>query len=127
MIFKNITILDENFQVKENCYVGIKFKKIAYIGDKAPSDNEGYGETYDGKGKLLMPGFYNSHAHSPMTLMRGYAENMVLQDWLEKKIFPFEEKLSEEAVYYGTLLAMAESVRYGIVSTITMICFSSFS
>ena len=55
--------------------------RIASIGDDAP---EAYsGEVYDGSGKLMMPGFYNAHAHSPMTLMRGYGENMVLQDWAD--------------------------------------------
>jgi 5-methylthioadenosine/S-adenosylhomocysteine deaminase len=72
---------------------------------------------YDGAGKLLMPGFYNAHAHSPMTLMRGYGENLALHDWLFTRIFPFEDNIFPEAVYHATLLAMAESFRYGIVST----------
>lgn len=58
-----------------------------------------------------------------MTLMRGYGENMVLQDWLTKKIFPFEDKLTGEAVYWGTMLAMAESLKFGIVSTSDMYYF----
>ena len=44
--------------------------RIAYLGSEKPRGDFGY--EYDGKGKLLMPGFYNSHAHSPMVLMRGY-------------------------------------------------------
>lgn len=71
-----------------------------------------------------MTGFVNSHAHSPMTLMRGYGENLALQDWLGSKIFPFEAKLRDEDVYNGTLLAMAESIRFGIVSTTDMYYFS---
>ena len=67
------------------------------------------GDEYNGSGKLLMSGFFNIHAHSPMTLMRGYGENMNLQDWLEKKIFPFEACLDSEAVYWGIMLAAAES------------------
>ena len=83
MLFSNITILDEELNVKENQYVLIKDDRVAYIGDERPqevSDRE-----IDGKGRLLMSGFFNAHAHSPMTLMRGYGENMVLQDWLTKK------------------------------------------
>ena len=121
MLFKNITILDENFEIKKNMYVGIKNDEIAYIGEKEPSED--FGESYDGNGKLLMPGFYNAHAHSPMTLVRGYGENMNLQDWLYKRIFPFEDHLNSNAVYYGTLLAMAESLRFGIVSTSDMYYF----
>lgn len=121
MLFSNITILDENFEVVENAYVGIEGEKIEYIGKEKPVKD--YGEVYDGKGKLLMPGFVNNHAHSPMTLLRGYAENMNLQDWLFKKVFPFEDHLSSESVYYGSLLSMAESLRYGIVSTSDMYFF----
>lgn len=121
MLFKNITILNENLEIKKEQYVSVKGDKIEYIGDKPPEDVSG--REYDGKGKLLMSGFYNAHAHSPMTLMRGYGENMALQDWLTKKIFPFEDKLDSNAVYWGTMLAMAESLRYGIVSTSDMYYF----
>lgn len=121
MIFKNISLLNENFQLEENMYVGIKDDKIDYIGKEIPQGD--YGDSYDGKGKLLMSGFFNSHAHSPMTLLRGYGENLALQDWLNKRIFPFEAKLDGNAVYWGTMLAMAESLRYGIVSTTDMYYF----
>lgn len=121
MLFKNITILDENFEIKNNMFVATKDEKVAYIGETEPMED--YGEIYDGKGKLLMPGFYNAHAHSPMTLLRGYGENMSLQDWLFNRIFPFEDHLNSNAVYYGQLLAMAESLRFGIVSNSDMYYF----
>ena len=122
MLFKNIAVLDETFRIKENMYVGIEGRKITYISKEAPA--RGFGRVYEGSGKLLMSGFVNTHAHSPMTLMRGYGENLALQEWLEEKIFPFEAKLTEDAVYWGTLLAMAESIRFGIVSTTDMYYFS---
>ena len=122
MLFKNITLLDENFQIRENMYVGIDGDKITYISNEFPAAD--FGTVYDGKGKLLMPGFVNTHAHSPMSLLRGYGENMALQDWLNKRIFPFEDKLTGEAVYWGTMLSMAESIRYGIVSTTDMYYFA---
>lgn len=121
MLFKNISILDENFEVRQNMYVGVDAGIIEYIGTEAPEKD--YGRTYEGRGRLLMSGFYNSHGHSPMSLMRGYGENMALQDWLNKKIFPFEDKLTGEAVYWATLLTMAESMRFGIVSTSDMYYF----
>lgn len=121
MLFKNITILDEKLDVKENMYVAVEAGKIDYIGSERPDHD--YGEEYEGKGRLLMPGFYNAHAHSPMALMRGYGENLALQDWLGTRIFPFEAKLSSNAVYWGTLLCMAESLRFGIVSTSDMYYF----
>lgn len=121
MLFSNITILDENFEIKRNQYVLVTDDKIAYIGDKKPAGD--YMREYDGRGRLLMSGFFNAHGHSPMSLMRGYGENMALQDWLFKKIFPFEDKLDSNAVYWGTMLTMAESIRYGIVSTSDMYYF----
>jgi 5-methylthioadenosine/S-adenosylhomocysteine deaminase len=121
MLFNNITIIDENQNVRTNMYIGIKNKKIAFIGDSKPYDD--FGEIYDGTNKLLMSGFYNCHAHTPMTLLRGYGENLKLQEWLETRIFPFEGQLDGGAVYWATLLGIAESVRFGIISTTDMYNF----
>ena len=118
MLFSNIDILDENITHRKGCYVGVKNQKIAYIGEQFPEED--FGEVYDGSGKLLMSGFVNTHSHSAMTLMRGYGENLVLSDWLNKRIFPFEAKLDSEAIYNGTMLAAAEMLRFGIVSTTDM-------
>lgn len=122
MLFERIAIVDENFDYQEDMYVGISGNLITYISKEAPSDalREHYYQTYDGKGKVLMPGFVNAHGHSPMSLMRGYGENLPLQRWLNKLVFPFEDQLDGEAVYNGTLLSMAESIRYGITSTSDM-------
>lgn len=121
MLFKDITILDEQLDVQKHMYVGTKDKRIAYIGREMPAED--FGDVYEGKDRVLMPGFYNAHAHSPMALMRGYGENLKLQDWLNTRIFPFEAKLNSDAVYWGTMLCMAESLRYGIVSTSDMYYF----
>ena len=121
MLFSNITIIDENFNVRPNMYVGIRGKTIAFIGDSKPYED--FGEVCKGEGRLLMSGFYNCHAHTPMTLLRGYGENMNLQDWLHKRIFPFEDKMDGNAIYWGTLLGIAESIRFGIISTTDMYAF----
>ena len=123
MLFKKIGIIDENYKYQPDMYVGTEGKFIKYIGSNPPEDPSVYGESYDGKGKFLLSAFYNAHGHSPMCLMRGYGENMTLADWLNTKIFPFESKLYSEAVYYSTLLTMAESIRFGIVSTSDMYYF----
>ena len=122
MLFKDITIIDENFEVKEHMYVATEGTRTVYVGDKMPDKD--FGRIVDGNNRVLMPGFYNIHGHSPMALMRGYGENMKLQDWLFTRIFPFEDQLSGDAVYYGTLLSMAESMKYGIVSTSDMYFFA---
>ena len=118
MLFSNIDILDENLEHRTSCWVGVKDGRIAYIGQTPPEED--FGEVYDGAGKLLMPGFVNAHSHSAMTLMRGYGENLALADWLNRRIFPFEAKLDAEAIYNGTMLAAAEMLRFGIVSTSDM-------
>lgn len=126
MLFEKIGLVDENFDYREDMYVGTVLDKIIYISSEAPDESEKalYGEVYDGRGKVLMPGFVNAHGHSPMSLMRGYGENLPLDRWLNELVFPFEDKLYNKAVYYGTLLSMAESIRYGIVSTSDMYFFT---
>jgi len=121
MLFEKIGLIDEIFQYRSEMYVGTKDDKIAYIGSRAPEGD--YGETYDGQGKVLMPGFYNGHGHSPMSILRGYGEGLPLDKWLNERIFPFEAKLYGDAIYWATLLSMAESVRFGIVSTSDMYYF----
>jgi len=122
MLFTNITLLDENFEIKRDQFVGTKNDRIAYIGDTEPQDN--YGEKYDGAGKLLMPGLFNAHAHVPMTLLRGYAENLPLDRWLNEKVFPFEAKITDETARQATDLAIAEMLKFGTVSFTDMYYFS---
>ena len=121
MLFKNIQIIDSSFNALRGVTVALKDDIIAYVGswDDLP-DKENWGEVIDGNGKLLVPGFYNSHGHTPMTLLRGYGENLSLRDWLELKIFPFEGRLNPDDVYFATLLGIAEMLRFGTVSVSDM-------
>lgn len=116
MLFCNIKMLDEDFEVQRGVYVGVEGDTITYIGAEEPEDADKYGERYDGMSKLLIPAFYNTHAHTPMTLLRGYAENQPLQQWLNDTVWPFEAKMSMDHDYWGCMLAQAEMMRYGVVS-----------
>ena len=109
MLFSDIDLLTEQGVVRPHQWVGVRDGMIAYVGDAAPAPEEAaaFGEVYDGCGKLLMPALYNAHAHSPMTLLRGFAENLPLQRWLEEKCFPFEARMTAEDCYWGTVLACA--------------------
>lgn len=113
MIFANIKLLDENFKVLENMFLQTREDKIAYIGTTMPEKTSADEEVYDGKGKFLMNGFYNTHCHVPMTILRGYGEGLFLQDWLFTKIFPFEAKLTPEDVYWTTKLGAMELISSG--------------
>ncbi|HMM06529.1 MAG TPA: amidohydrolase [Clostridiales bacterium] len=121
MLFHNIAIYRENNTVAQNQFVGVEGAYIRYVGDTPPKKD--FGPLIDGKDKLLLPAFYNAHAHTPMTILRGYGENMALSDWLTKKIFPFEAKLTPEMVRNSTLLGIAEMFRGGVVAATDMYFF----
>jgi len=71
-------------------------------------------EKIDGKGeKAVLPGLINCHTHSAMILFRGYADDLPLKEWLEKKIWPSEAKLAEENIYWGIKLACLEMIKTG--------------
>lgn len=69
---------------------------------------------------LVMPGLINTHTHAAMTLLRSYADDLPLMPWLKEKVWPFEEKLTEEDIYWGTALALCEMIRSGTTTMLDM-------
>ena len=67
----------------------------------------------DASGMVAIPGLVNTHTHAAMTLLRGYADDMHLQEWLSEKIWPLEAHLTGEDVYWGTKLACIEMIHSG--------------
>jgi 5-methylthioadenosine/S-adenosylhomocysteine deaminase len=67
-------------------------------------------------GRIVLPGFVNAHTHAGMTLLRGYADDMPLKEWLEERIWPAERHVNEEDVHAGTLLAAAEMLAGGVTT-----------
>ncbi|MCQ2249417.1 MAG: amidohydrolase [Treponema sp.] len=116
MIFSDIKILDEKFELREHMYVQTENEKIIYVGPSMPEKKAADEEVYDGKNKFLMNGFFNAHCHVPMTILRGYGEGLSLQDWLFTKIFPFEAKLTPEDIYWTTKLGAMELIASGCAS-----------
>ena len=114
LLFKKIGVVDENYELQRDMNVLVKEDRIEYIGKEIPVGFEG--EVYDGKNKVLVPGFFNTHCHVPMTLLRGYGEGLPLHRWLTEKMFPFEAKLKPEDCYWGSLLGAAEMIKSGVVS-----------
>ena len=81
-------------------------------------------QTIDAKGALMLPGFINGHTHVPMTLLRGLHDDVTLDDWLRKYIFPAEAKnVTEDFVRWGTRLAAAEQIRSGVTTFADMYYF----
>ncbi len=121
MLFANIKVMGPDMDCKDGMWVAVEGEAISYIGDSAPEGD--FGEVYDGRGKVLMPGLVNSHTHATMTLLRGYGENLPLQRWLQEKIWPFEAKIDDESALWATKLAIAEMLRFGTVSFSDMYLF----
>ncbi len=79
----------------------------------APKIEDPASEVIEAQGMIAVPAFVNGHTHAAMTLLRGYADDMPLREWLEKKIWPIEAKMTEEDVYWGTKLACLEMIKTG--------------
>ncbi|MEA4925589.1 MAG: amidohydrolase [Syntrophomonadaceae bacterium] len=99
-------------QIIEKGYIVIDGDTIQVVGaGNAPAGD--YDQKLDGTNRLVLPGFINAHTHAAMTLLRGYADDMPLMEWLEQKIWPLEAKLTAEDVYWGTMLAIVEMIKSG--------------
>ena len=121
MLFRDITVIRADGSELDHVCVGIKGPLIACIGCEAPPGD--WGEVIDGASYILMPGLVNSHTHVPMTLLRGYGDDLPLDVWLNERIFPFEDKLTGEDVYWGSLLGIAEMLASGTTSFSDMYYF----
>jgi len=110
-----IPIVPEEIILNLHCLV-IDQDKIV---DILPSENVDLhytsNQTFELLEHAITPGFINSHTHASMNLLRGFADDLALMDWLQNHIWPAEAKwVSPEFVYEGTQLAIAESVRSGV-------------
>lgn len=70
-------------------------------------------EVWDGQGMAAMPGLINAHQHTPMSLLRGFSDDLKLMDWLERKMLPAEANMTPEDIYWGAKLSMAEMIKSG--------------
>ena len=122
-LFSHVTVvcMDEANTVLEDSFVLVRDRKIAYIGPIRPQ--EPVAREVNGTGKVLMPGFVDTHTHLAMTLMRGFGGGHDLQTWLNDYIFPVEDRLDGRAVRAGTGLALAEAISCGITSVSDMYFF----
>ena len=77
----------------------------------------------DAEGNLLMPGFKNAHTHTAMTFLRSYADDLPLQSWLTEQVFPREDQLVEDDIYWLDILGIMEYLTSGITSNFDMYFF----
>ncbi len=107
----NLISMKENHEKYEpNMDIYIKQGKVYKIGKNLDikADKE-----IDASGKICMPGFVNTHTHISMSIFRETLDGYSLQDWLNKKIWPMEDKLTREDIYYASLLSIIEMIETG--------------
>ncbi len=88
-----------------------------------PEGDEAFSDVVEGRGKLLIPGFVNTHGHAAMSLFRGYADDLALQQWLRDRIWPVEDRLAPDDVYFGAMLAILEMIETGTTTFTDMYFF----
>lgn len=119
----DILTMDDARPVLRGGFVGVKAGKIVYVGDHKPPEDAK--REIDCAKKALMPGLINTHAHTAMCVMRGYADDYTLQEWLFDRVFPVEARLDERAVLAGARLGFAEMLRTGTTSVSDMYYFQT--
>ncbi len=131
LLITNATIvtMDSSRRIIEDGIIGVRGDTISFVGTESElraQAMKGFTgvQTVDAKGKLVLPGFINGHTHVPMTLLRGLHDDVTLDDWLRKYIFPAEAKnVTEDFVRWGTRLAAAEQIRSGVTTFADMYYF----
>ncbi len=115
-LYKNAVILnfvDGSLNVIKDGCLGVDRDTVSYVGSSLPE--ESYDSVIDMSGKIIMPGIYNCHTHSPMVLLRGVGSDLPLDKWLFGAVFPIEDKLTPEDIEAGSYLALMEMVSSGTV------------
>lgn len=113
-----------NQRVISNGEIAIEGNEILSVGEQGSLPAQFIADIeIDGSNMVAMPGFINCHTHGAMTLLRGYADDLPLMEWLNEKIWPFEAKLQAEDIYYGTLLACLEMIKSGTTTFADMYFF----
>lgn len=122
--FYNVNILTMQDPLKLiSAELWVSDDKITYIG-KAKQNTIHWDREINGNGNIIMPSFKNAHSHSAMTFLRSFADDMPLMDWLTKRVFPMEEKLTPEHVYFFSKIAILEYISSGISANFDMYYFS---
>src|SRR3954466_6066077 len=119
-----IVTMDATHRIIENGAIAIKDGKIIRVGTASELKGTRAKQTINAKGKVIIPGLINTHTHVPMSLFRGIADDLDLNEWLTKYIFPAEAKNVDEAfVRAGTRLGLAEMIRGGTTTYCDMYYF----
>ena len=106
ILIKNIS---HNNQI---CDIFIENSRFARI---APQLEQTADTVIDGSGHAILPGFYNTHTHAAMSILRGFGDNKPLFEWLSEDIWPVENQLTADDIYIASKLAILEMIKSGTV------------
>lgn len=123
LLITNGTFVTMNDQLpKFQGWMAVEGSTIAGMGEGEAPDQEKAlaSEVMDGSGLLFMPGLVNTHGHAGMSLLRGLADDLALQDWLQNHMWPTEAKYTGDDVYWGSSLAAAEMIKSGTTTFVDM-------
>lgn len=120
LLIKNAHIIGADEMIEDGCMV-IQKGHFEYVGIMTEEvEKQKYQKIINAQGKIAAPGLVNAHTHSPMVLLRNYANDYPVQKWLFDYIIPAENKLSPENIYWGTQLAIAEMIKSGTTAFLDM-------
>ncbi|MBR3134743.1 MAG: amidohydrolase [Clostridia bacterium] len=123
LLIKNcnlISMSDDRDKYEEGIDILIENNKISKIGNNLETD----GEVIDAKGKVALPGLINTHTHLPMSIFRETVDGYKTHDWLEKVMWPLEDKLVAEDVYWASKLSCIEMIKTGTTTANDMYFFT---
>lgn len=120
-----VVTMDARHRLIEDGAVAIRGERIAAVGTRTQIDHQFQtSHRVDRPNALIMPGLINTHTHAAMSLLRGIADDVKLQDWLQKFIFPAEAKnVTPDFVLWGTRLACLEMMLSGTTTFVDMYYF----
>jgi 5-methylthioadenosine/S-adenosylhomocysteine deaminase len=120
-----VVTMDGQRRIIEGGAVAIRGDSIVAVGPRAEIENRFEAtQTIDARGALVLPGLINGHAHAAMSLFRGLADDLALDEWLQKYIFPAEARnVTPDFVEWGTKLGVLEMLRGGITTYADMYYF----
>lgn len=113
ILIKNANLIsmdNKRPQIEEGIDILIEDTKIKEIDKDIKEDVD---KIINATGKVVMPGLINTHSHIPMSIFRETVDGYITQDWLEQKIWPMEDKLTNEDVYYASMLSCIEMIKTG--------------
>ena len=116
VLLKNCNLIDETGTISTGEDLLIREGAIAARGKGLSLPEGEAGETLDCGGLFVSPGLTVLHAHSPMHILRGLAEDVNANDWFNREIWPYESKIQEEDIYWGSRLCCAEMLDHGVTA-----------